>query len=71
MFSSNIQNNIVVGRWRLTFPGVVRQNGTGPHLLALHGLTGAGLRAGGPGRPVAEHAVSCTGHLTGDGLQSC
>lgn len=41
----------------LTFPGVVGQDGAGPHLLALDGLTGAGLRASGPGRPVAEHAV--------------
>ena len=42
----------------LTFPGVVGQDGARPHLLPLDGLTGAGLRAAGPGRPITEHAVS-------------
>lgn len=44
-------------RWRLTFPGVVGQNGAGPHLLPLDAFAGARLRAGRPRRPVAEHAV--------------
>lgn len=45
------------GRRRLTFPGVVRQNGTRPHLFALDGLTGARLRTSRPWGPVTEHAV--------------
>lgn len=35
----------------------VRQDGAGAHLLPLRGFTGAGVRAGGPGRPRAEHTV--------------
>lgn len=62
---------MIVCRWRLTFPGVVSQNGASPHLLALDGLAGARLRARGPGRPVAEHAVSRARHLAGHGLWSC
>ena len=42
-----------VGRWRLTFAGVVRQDGADPHLLPLNGLTGAGLRAGGENKSLA------------------
>lgn len=52
----------------LTFPGVVGQNGAGPHLLPLHRLTRAGLGAGGPRRPVAEHAVSGARHVASHGL---
>lgn len=59
-----------VCRWSLTFPGVVGQNGAGPQLLPLDGLTGAGLRAGRPGRPVAEHTVPRARHLTGHRLRS-
>lgn len=55
---------------RLTFPGVVGQNGACPHLLPLDGLAGAGLGAGGPGRPVAENAVPRARHLAGYGLWS-
>lgn len=57
------------GRWRLTFAGVVSQNGAGPHLLPFDGLAGAGLRAGGPRGPVAEHAVPRARHLAGHGLR--
>lgn len=53
----------------LTFAGVVGQDGARPHLLALDVLAGAGLGAGGPRRPVAEHAVPRAGHLAGHGLR--
>lgn len=53
-----------------TFPGVVGQDGAGPHLFALHGLTGTGLRARGPRGPAAEHAVPGARHLAGFRLRS-
>lgn len=40
----------------LTFPSV-GQDGAGAQLLPFCGFSGAGVRAGGPGRPRAEHAV--------------
>lgn len=57
------------GGRRLTFPGVVGQDGSRPHLLPLDVLAGAGLRTGRPRRPVAEHAVPGARHLTGNGLR--
>lgn len=53
----------------LTLAGVVSQNGSRPHLLSLHGLAGAGLRAGGPRSPVTQHAVPGARHLAGHGIR--
>lgn len=52
----------------LTFTGVVGQDGARPHLLPLHVLARAGLRAGGPRRPVTEHAVPGARNLAGHRL---
>lgn len=53
----------------LTFPSIVGQNGACPHLFALDGLTGAGLRASRPHRPLTEDTVSRARNFTGHGLR--
>lgn len=55
---------------KLTFAGVVGQNGAGPHLFALDGLTGARLGARGPRGPAAQDAVPRARHIAGFRLQS-
>lgn len=50
----------------LTFLTGVGQNGPGPDLFPFCGFPRAGVRAGGPRRPHAEHAVLWAGGVTGN-----
>lgn len=62
------RNYLAEHRLHLTFTSIVCQDRACPHLLPLHILAGAGLRACGPWSPVTEHTVPRARDLAGHRL---